>query len=108
MMMVTRKSMTQAAYRGIRLRKNDWIFFLSHRSVFRFARSLSCLPCLLGAAVVVMALALRVGASEAEWRPLELDRQWSFVGGDWQRDARGVLTAPGHKAEQNLAFHTGS
>ncbi|MSO21660.1 MAG: DUF1080 domain-containing protein [Acidobacteria bacterium] len=61
-----------------------------------------------GAAFLVIALALHVGAGEVEWQPLELDQKWSFVGGDWQRDAQGVLTAPGSMAEQNLAFHTGS
>lgn len=57
---------------------------------------------------LLLVLVTQAAASEVEWRPLELDRQWAFVGGEWQRDAQGVLTAPGNKAEQNLAFHTGS
>ena len=43
-----------------------------------------------------------------DWTSLSLDdgRNWSFVGGDWRQNEQGVITPPGVRTDDNLAFRT--
>ncbi len=61
------------------------------------------------AAVLVLFVGVMtmMGSAVAEAAKFEMNStQWAFVGGEWQQDADGIITAPGNDAYENLAFLT--